>query len=183
MHRFVPALMLVFFWATSCSLDDHLNCPLGFERSTELLEVEVIPKDGGAPQKEKVPVEVCIEPYDTGPDEVETDTGPEPDSETADGGGDDAGTDTAPITGLGEPCSAFGKGGDCAGFEADFCAFDPFSETGYCTYENCTADSCPEEVPTCADCSKIDSDLIWGIACLKGAEAMLAQANGCDLLN
>lgn len=186
MHRLITPVLLVVFWLASCSLDDHMTCPLGFVKSTQTFQETVIPPGGGPPETVEKTIEVCIEPYDTGPDETDSDTGttePE-DSDTSDAGGD-AGqqdSDTSGASGLLEPCSAFGEGGDCAGFEANFCAFDPFSETGYCTYQNCTPGSCPDEAPYCCDCSNFVEgvNLIWGVACLKLGEAFLASSNGCN---
>ena len=190
MHRFLTLFVFATILASNCTLDEHMTCPLGFERRVEVLEVEVPSKDG-TPRMEKREVEVCIEPYtmDTGSSDTDTDTDTDTDADTdtdgdsdQDGGPDASDTDSATVTGLGIKCDEFGENVEpCKDYEADFCALDPFSGNGYCTYQNCSGSSCPEEVKYCCDCSKLNppSELIWGIACLRQNEAFLASQNGC----
>ncbi len=73
-------------------------------------------------------------PADTGDDTEEEDGGPQ------DSGADDAGD--AISTGMGEYCES---DEDCAGYDADFCALDPFTQAGGCTIKNCIEepDNCP----------------------------------------
>ncbi|MDJ0764098.1 MAG: hypothetical protein QNJ97_14040 [Myxococcota bacterium] len=85
---------------------------------------------------------VCVTDSDTSdidagePDSGVPDTAPDTDSDTG---------DTQP-TGLGEPCTGPGHE-DCAGYDADHCASDPFDNyVGICTIKDCTTDpdNCPD---------------------------------------
>lgn len=107
--------------------------------------------------------------YDTGggPADVEdTDTG------TADG---DAGADGGDVEGLGEPCTQ--TGGECGGYEADFCLYNPMDPTqGFCTTTGCNEDGCAPTY-TCCDCT---GAMYFGVDLCAPADyaEMLPQA-GC----
>jgi hypothetical protein len=68
--------------------------------------------------------------------EGEADTGTESGENTDADAGDADGGDGP--SGLGVECSE--DGGECEGFEADYCALQPGQETGYCTVANCSTD-------------------------------------------
>ncbi|MDJ0764101.1 MAG: hypothetical protein QNJ97_14055 [Myxococcota bacterium] len=88
--------------------------------------------------------EVCVPEGDTSDiDAGASDSGvPDTDSGSSDTDSDTG--DTQP-TGLGEPCTG-PEHGDCAGYDADYCASDPFNNyVGICTIKDCTTDpdNCP----------------------------------------
>ncbi len=64
-------------------------------------------------------------------------------------GDTDSDTDSGLPSGLGEPCTE--DGGECDGFEADYCAINPTSGDGYCTVLGCATepDDCPEGYLCC----------------------------------
>ena len=100
--------------------------------------------------------------YDTSGDAVDagdtdTSTGADTDVDAdsdADGGG---GTDTGP-SGLGDACTQ--SGGECAGFDADFCLYNPMDPTqGVCTTTGCLADGCPDTYCDCTSATYFFTDL------------------------
>lgn len=117
MHRNItwPVLLVSAALGAACTIADDDRCPEGWE-------YRPIPK-------------LCylIEAEDT----------EEPgDTETEDGGGDDAGDN------FGIPCS---NDLDCQDGVADYCMAEPNSD-GICTYTNCTPGSCPQGFQ-CCNCS------------------------------
>lgn len=112
--------------ACSCSLSDSERC------------------DKGQTYRENK----CYDDSDGGADS-ETSTGEGTDTSGTDDGGVDGG-DAGPDlpTGMNEPCT---KQADCAGFEADYCAYDPINKKGACTVQNCktSPDDCPEGYACC----------------------------------
>ncbi len=79
-------------------------------------------------------------------------------------------------TGLGKACTV--EGNECQDLEASYCALNPVTQTGYCTYEGCTSDpgTCPEGY-TCCDmpfagipnfcATKEDAELMGSSQCRK----------------
>jgi hypothetical protein len=100
--------------------------------------------------------------------EVDTDTG----SDT----GTDTGTDTGPI-GAGEPCTQYG--GECAGFEASFCLYDPYDPyTGYCTVSGCNVTGCPDTWG-CWDCTS--ASYFFDYICVCTDWEAVVSAAGCTV--
>jgi hypothetical protein len=94
--------------------------------------------------------------------ETETDTG-------------DAGAD-AGIDGLGEPCTE--TGGECAGYEADFCLYDPTGASeGGCTVTGCLESGCPSGY-TCCDCT--DATYFFVDLCAPDEYASMLPMAGCS---
>lgn len=78
------------------------------------------------------------------PDATPTDAGPEADGEITDGGSTDGGSES----GIGDFCT---ESAQCTK-AADFCAVNPITTEGYCTFNNCTNGSCPAGW-MCCDCT------------------------------
>ena len=81
---------------------------------------------------------------------VYQDAGP-PDASDIDAAVPDDGTVTDDAnggSGIGEPCE---DSAECTG-TADYCAWNPMTLTGYCTFENCVDGSCPD-LWMCCDCT------------------------------
>lgn len=74
------------------------------------------------------------------------------DTSTADG---KQATDLA--TGFNQPCK---QHADCVG-EADFCTYNDLLKSGSCTFQGCTADSCPLGW-LCCDCKPLAEPLLCG---------------------
>jgi hypothetical protein len=121
-----------------CSIDDADRCLSGYAYDKQL--------------------KTCLPPRgDSGADgALITDTGPTADMDLEDTAPAEAGTDAQPADDssgasiFGEPCQ---DSWDCVG-DADYCLFDPINQVGVCTYDNCTADSCPKKFQ-CCDCTGI----------------------------
>jgi len=73
------------------------------------------------------------------------DNGADGDGDAGEDGGD--GGDASP-TGMGVTCK---EQGDCAGYDADYCAINPTTQEGGCTIQDCTLspDSCPKDWKCC----------------------------------
>ncbi len=109
----------------SCSIDDENRCLDGF----------VYAKMS----------KTCI-PEDTGSADTETGSGADAGGDEDSGAAGDGGS-----TGLGEYCETQEE---CAPYEADYCAVNPLTGEGSCTYQDCDATSCPAGY-TCCDCTAI----------------------------
>ena len=82
--------------------------------------------------------------------DTDADTDADTDSDTDSDTDGDAGDDDGGVpTGLGEPCTETDNA--CAAYEANYCAWNPQTSTGYCTVINCsqTPDDCPADYHCC----------------------------------
>ncbi|MCP4604362.1 MAG: hypothetical protein GY847_28210 [Proteobacteria bacterium] len=127
MHRPIYMSLWVVLVTGACQIDDEDRCLDGYRYTTT--SKTCVPEDSDS---------------DTG-----TETEPDTDTETSDGGSAEDGGEE--FTGFGELCS---NQQQCADYKADYCAIDPTSGEGHCTFKDCDATSCPES-STCCDCTKM----------------------------
>ena len=79
------------------------------------------------------------------------------------------------VGGLGADCTE--AGGECAGYEADFCLYDPTgSSTGVCTITGCLEGGCPGGY-TCCDCT--EGDYFFVDLCAPDDTAAMLPLAGC----
>ena len=96
--------------------------------------------------------------------------------DTMDSGLDDAGL----LEGLYEPCTK--NGPECDGYKrANYCVFDPFTQTGLCTIPNCTRspDNCPEGYE-CCDLPDLAGDYPNMCFTPEHIQTIMGMASSCD---
>ncbi len=151
MTKLPVLLLLIFSVLEGCVPGDDDRCPAGYRYLPRLRVCDKQPvADGGAGDRP-----------DAG---ATTDSGSDDDA-----GAEDVDDNRPP--GLGEPCT---EDAQCERFQADFCAVNPLSSTGYCTFTNCAADSCPAQY-LCCDCQY---EAMEAVLCLSEAEAGPADEYG-----
>ncbi len=107
----------------------------------------------------------CVPDEDAG---VGVDAAPVDAEVTADAStpGEDGGT----ISGLWDDCET---AAECTG-DADYCAYSPQGQVGYCTVTGCTAGSCPTGFQ-CCDCSAVS----WPVMCADETNTMIPMFCTC----
>lgn len=128
---------LAFLGLLGCSIKDEDRCPEGFEYDKEYKACRSPAADGSSTAE------------DSGTSDG---SGEAKDGATGDGSEGDAGG-----AGFGDPCE---EHSDCV-TDADYCAYDDITQSGMCTYKDCTADSCPEGY-LCCDCTAVGKVVMCG---------------------
>ncbi len=131
MHLFRRIVIVFFAVIVACTIDDEDRCKKGFTWDPEVSGCRLDEEDTG------------------GDTEQETDSNAEIDA------GVDSGQDASPgdgPTGYGLDCTE--GGGECAGFDADYCLADPGTGEGVCTLTDCEPGECPSG-SLCCDCKTL----------------------------
>lgn len=90
---------------------------------------------------------------------------------------EDAGTDTdgdGGVNGIGTECT---DDSGCEGLDAEYCAINPGTGTGYCSVLDCTTDICPTGYQ-CCDCTGA-SMVPQVVVCLTDADSSMVGQVGC----